>query len=137
MGLFDFLVTRKLSYVLTQTHKVKIHGVKFELRKLNPLDYMNGSKALTQTFDTYKTVDPDKVSEPLVNISKIKSHYVDVFMGSVVSPKITRDKDSKDGIWVENLLIDWDLATDLYSKILELSYGKKKLKSLISQKKSS
>jgi hypothetical protein len=136
MSLLDLFRSRKLSTVLEKTHQVKVHGVKFEIRKINSLDYLNGSKALVQSYDTYKA-GSDKTEEALVNVNKIKSHYIDVFMASVVKPELSREKTSVKGIWVENLLQDWELATDLYAKIMEITYGKKKMRSLISQEKSS
>jgi hypothetical protein len=137
MGLLDLFRTKNLSSVINKTYHVKVHGVKFELRKINPIDYMSGSKAVISNFDTYK-VGTEKNAEPTVNVTKIKEHYIDVFMASVVSPKFFREgKDVPGGICVSLLFSDWDLAGDLYSKIIEISYGKKKLKSLLSQKTSS
>src|SRR5688572_24031173 len=136
MSFLDFFVTRKLSYVLDKTYKVKVHGVKFELRKINPIDYVTGSRAVLQIYETYKVGNTQEVVEPTVGtLNKMKEHYIDVFMAAVVSPKLRRDENSKDGILVSHLFSDWDLANDLYAKILNISYGKKKMKYLASLKK--
>lgn len=136
MGLFDFLFTKQLSTVLGRTYKVKIHGVKFELRKIHPLDFLDGSKAVTQVYATYEEARKEKNVEAILQSSKkIKEHYADVFLASVVSPKLVRKEEDQDkGIFVDNLFTDWDLANALYNKISEVSYGKKKLKRLSLQK---
>lgn len=133
MSFLDLFRNQKLSSVLCKTYKVKVQGVKFELRKLNPLDYLNGSKALLQVYDTYKSTSAEKQAD-LVNINKIKDHYADVFMASVIEPKLSRKLDEAGTIYVDNLFSDWDFATDLYAKIMEITYGKKKMKQLVSQK---
>lgn len=138
MGLFGFLQSRSLASVLAETHKVKIHGVKFELRKLNPLDYVSGAKALISGFDTYKTSsEKQQLEAASLSPEKIKSHYADVFMAAVISPKLTRDPDANasQAIYVQHLMTDWELASELYNKIMELTYGKKKLKSFTSPEK--
>jgi hypothetical protein len=142
LSFWDLFITRKLSHVLERTYHVKVHGVKFELRKINPIDYMTGSKAVVQVYQTYKVGGSEKeLDDPsLATLNKMKEHYIDVFMASIVNPQLRREKLSKDGkamegIWVYHLLTDWALSNDLYAKILEISYGKKKLKYLLSQKK--
>lgn len=131
MGLFDFLFSRSLSNVLTKTYRVKVEGVIFIIRKINPLDFMTGSKALLQMFDTYKT-KPEKIameSMDAAQTAKLKEHYADVFLAAVVDPLLVRkQEDSDKGIWVDNLFTDFELFNGLYLKIMELSYGKKKLR---------
>lgn len=142
MGFFNYFTrTRSLVDLLTETHQVKIHGVWFEIRKLGSPDYMSGSKALIQLFDVYKTnTDKQKLEAEamLQTTKKIKEHYADVFLAAVVSPKLVRNEaDSGQGIWVENLFSDWELVNDLYSNIMQITYGKKKMKSLTLQKTAS
>jgi hypothetical protein len=134
MSIFDWFGSKKLSDVLTKTHLIKVHGVRFEIRKINPVDFMNGSKAVSQLFDVYKT-NPEKLEEKqlLSNTNKIKDHYADVFMAAVISPKLVRKIEQSDqGVWVENLFSDWDLVSELYQQIMLVTYGKKKMKSLTS-----
>lgn len=137
MGILDWFKGRDLNSVLNKSYRVKVHGVVFYVKKLNPLDFMSGSKALSQIYDTYKTQGEKQaqVDAVLLNQNKLKDHYADVFMSSVVSPKLVRDKEDQSGIWVYNLFTDWDLANELYQEISQITYGKKKLKSLISQRK--
>lgn len=128
---------KKLSDLL-KPHRVNIHGVIFHLKKLSPLDYVTGARVLQSSFDTYKTSTEKQQLEILsTNMDKIKEHYIDVFMASVVEPKLSRKKDVPDTMWVENLFSDWDLINELYMTIIELTYGKKKLKQLMSQGTSS
>jgi len=121
---------------------VKIHKLRFKLRKLNPLDHLAGVNSLRRVYDVYQR--PDK-SESIVMdpgmIEKVKKHYCEVFMCGVVSvnglqlsrkPIDKEDFDKK--LFVEHLLTDWSLAEELYQRISEFTYGKKKLRLLHLQK---
>lgn len=125
--------SKSLESVVLKTKKIRVHGVKFEIRKIDPSDFLDGSKVMIQTYDTYKK---EKSQSPEVSASilnKVKEHYRDVFMSSVVSPKLRRnDKDT--GLLVDNLFTEWDLAHELYAKIMEFTYGKKKILQSILQK---
>jgi len=70
-------------------------------------------------------------------LKQVKTHYTDVFCSSVVSPKLVRKKEEafdseghpiQDTIYVEYLFTEWDLANELYTRIIEFTYGKKKFK---------
>lgn len=126
---------KNLEDVLDAKKQIRVHGVKFIIKKIDPSNFLDGSKVMLQIYDTYQV---DKTS-PMVNdsatLDKIKTHYKDVFMASIVSPKLVR-KDSG-GLLVDNLFTEWDLAHELYSEIMLHTYGKKKILKLLSQKKSS
>ena len=136
---------RSLSHALDPRKKVKIHGVTFTLRKLNPMDHLTGGQVLIKLHETYKR--PENVSDIMSDgvIDKAKRHYVDVFMASVVSvrcngielePSRKPPEEGERKILVEHLLTDWELAQELYASVMEFTYGKKKLKLLASPKKS-
>lgn len=117
--------SRSLDSALNATRTVRIEGIKFKIKKINVLDFIEGQKVMFQYFDTYKK-DPSAASE--VNFKKLRSHYGDIFMAGVIEPKLTRDPEQKDGgLFVEKLLTDWDLANGLYEKIIDFTYGKKKI----------
>ena len=111
--------------------KVKIHGILFELRKINPIDYLAGFKAVNMVYDTYKT-KPDLLPSDS-SINKLKEHYTDVFMAAVVSPELSRNGEGE-ALSVAALINAWDVSEALYKAIMEHTYGKKKLRSLISQR---
>ena len=118
---------KKLEDVLRRTKVIVVHGIKFEIKKIDPTAYLDGSKAMVQLYDVYKVGSKDQappINDALMN--KVKDHYKDVFMASVVRP-VLRRKDGE-GILVDNLFTDWDLAHELYSKIMEHTHGKKKTK---------
>lgn len=130
MSFLDFFRTKRLSSVLGRTYKVKVHGVLFELRKVHPLDFINGSKAVQKSFDVYKTAGDLAKTDMLADTQKkTQDHYRDVFLASVVSPKLVRKQEESDqGVWVEGLFSDWELANDLFAAIMKVTYGKKKMK---------
>lgn len=134
MTMFGWLKRKKLSDVVLATKRVKVCGVIFEIRKINPLDFASGSKAVKQTYDTYQTSKPKEPSEITDSmITRMKAHYIDTFMATVVEPKLTRKPDDHSAIWVEHLFTDWELATGLYEAIQEFTYGKKKVRSVTSR----
>lgn len=137
--IFSFLSSRdkSLSRALNPQKKVKIEGIVFIIRKLNPLDYLAGYKAIQQSFTTYLS-NPEK--NPLdISPEKIKSHYVDVFTSAVIEPKLTRKGDQeslKQALNVDALFNNWDICQSLYDAIMVFTYGKKKARRLGFQKKS-
>jgi hypothetical protein len=117
---------------LNATKTVKIHGMKFKIKRVNILDHCSGAKVCAATYDTYKVGNAPEQSP---SASKMKSHFIDVLMAGVVYPELSRKQD--DGkLPVENLLTDWDLTLQIYGEIISYTYGKKNLTQLISHAQS-
>lgn len=127
--LFNWLFRRHLDFALNETKTVYVQKVRFVIRKLNPLDHLNGSKILLQYYDTYKSGKEDPGLAEL-HVKKLKEHYADAFMSAVVSPVLVRKPDDPSGIFVESLFKNWDMCEELYTAINEYTYGKKKVKKL-------
>jgi len=117
---------KDLKDVLNETKLVKVHGVIFRIKKLDPFSYMNGSHAVAQIFQTYE--QKREVTEQ--NMEKVKEHYKDVFLAGVVEPQLVRKVEDGKGILADNLFTDWGLANKLYEEILSYTYGKKKTLSI-------
>lgn len=134
--MFEWFRRRKLSDVLDQTFTVYIQGVRFKIRKINTLTYLAGFKAIQQQFDIYKSggSEPKDVSNvDITHLKNLKEHYCHVFMAAVVEPKLRfESKTEETGTPVEYLITDWEFASELYTRIMECTYGKKKLKLLAS-----
>lgn len=113
---------KNLESHLRGTKKIKIHGLPFEIKKVDMLDYLNGSKVMTQIYDVYRQ-GPEKVTQS--NMNAIKDHYRDIFMAGVVKPALYRKPEGSQ-IGVDELFQDWGMASDLYTAISEFTYGKKK-----------
>lgn len=123
--MFNFFGSKKLDSVLDATRKVKISGVVFTIKKINVLNYLEGSKIIQQSYDLYKSgkgEQPNEVSE-----KKIKEFFSQFLVAGVVNPKLSF-KDDGSGIFVEKLFVDWDMCMQLYSEIMLFTYGKKKTK---------
>lgn len=120
---------KNLSDILFQTHRLKVHGVIFKVRKLNPIDFISGAKALQMHFQTYEKANQvDRVDLLLDNKDKIEKHYKDVIMAAVIEPALSYKEGEEGKIWVDNLFTDWGLVNELYERIMLLTYGKKKEK---------
>jgi hypothetical protein len=114
---------KTLDSILFKT--IKVHGVIFKIKKLDPLAFLDGSKVMLQSYDIYK-VNSNKVEEQNY-LKKVKEHFRDVFMYSIEYPVLKRKPEEKEGLFVDYLFTEWDLANELYSKIIEHTYGKKKI----------
>jgi hypothetical protein len=116
--------SRSLKDALKDTKKIKISGVLFEIKKIDILSHLDGSKVMLKLFDTYR-LDPSKQVDD-ASMKKIKSHYTDVIMAGVIKPKLSRKNDSE-LVCVDEIFQNWPLAQELYEQIMSLTYGKKKL----------
>lgn len=117
--------TKSLDEVLFKPKVVRVHGVKFAIKKIDLTNFLDGSKVMLQIYDTYKVGGKKSQSVvPNEKIDKIKDHYRDVFMASVQEPKLSRKPGEKE-LFVDHLFTEWDLAHRLYSHIIEYTYGKK------------
>ncbi len=127
--MFEWLFGRELNDVLKETKKIKVNGIRFTIRKVNLLNYADGSKVLIQSYDTHKT-DAQKQGMPTIDFSneKIRRHFSDILVAGIAYPKVVHQKDDSSGICVDDLFMDWTLAMEVYNQIMELTYGKKKIK---------
>lgn len=117
---------KKLNDLLRETKKVKIRGVIFVIKKINPMDHLTGAEVMMQTYADYiEKRQHDKAVQP--NYEKMKKHLTDVLLAGVVKPELDR-KPGGESIHVEEVFRDWDLAMDLYNEIMTYTYGKKKIK---------
>lgn len=121
--MFGIFKRRSLEDVLTETKKVKIQGVIFHIKKFNPLDYLDGSQVMQKIFDEYQA-GGDKIDS--LSSKKIRDHFRDVIMSGVDKPKLSRKEDGE-GVFVDEILNNWEMTNALYEKIWEYNYGKKKL----------
>lgn len=133
--MLGFLFGRKLENVLDETKTVRVAGVRFKIKKVNMLSHLDGSKVLIQSYDTHKTEGAKAAAALGVSENKIKSHYADILLAGVVSPKLVKDPEDKSGLCVDRLFVDWSMVEELYAQIMILTYGKKKMKRAISAAK--
>ena len=121
---------RNLKDVLGATKVVRPLGVKFKIKKIDTSSFLDGSKVMLQMYDIYKMDVKElqgRQEETNKSLQKVKEHYKDVFMASVVEPKLKRKPEStEEGIPVDNLFTEWDLCHQLYGEIIAYTYGKKK-----------
>ncbi len=118
--------SKTLEDVLHRTKTIRVHGVKFKIKKIDPTSYLDGSKIMTKAYDIYKAGKDPEIDLNSGVLSKIKDHYKDVFLASVVYPKLKRKKEDPDGLLIDNLFTEWALAHELYSEIMQYTHGKKK-----------
>ena len=123
--MFNLFGSKKIESLLDATRKVKISGVVFTIKKINVLNYLEGSKIIQQSYEIYKSGKGDQVPE--VSEKKIKEFFSQFLVAGVVNPKLSF-KDDGSGFFVEKLFVDWDLCMQLYSEIMLFTYGKKKTK---------
>lgn len=128
--MFDFIFGRKLEKVLYETKKIRVSGIYFRIKKVNMLNYIDGSKVLVKTYDTHKTAAA-KAAAPVMSEKELKRHYTDILVSGVVEPKLVYEKtdpNDKSTFLVTDLFIIPDLVGVLYNEIMYFTYGKKKVK---------
>lgn len=122
--MLKWIFGRKLESALEETRTVRISGVRFKIKKVSALDYMDGAKVLRQMYDTYKvTNDQSKIE---INDKKVKEHFSHVLVAGVKEPRLTLKEDGE-GIHVDKLFVDWKMVNELYEAIMLFTYGKKKM----------
>jgi hypothetical protein len=120
--MLNWLFGRSLRSALHSKKKVRVKGVRFLIKKVDVLNYLDGSRVMIQQYDTYK--GKEKLPEP--SEKKVKEHISEVICAGVLAPKISLKK--QDGCFhVDDLFVDWELATGVYNEIMSFTYGKKKL----------
>lgn len=126
--MFGFFRNRTLDDVINPRKVVRVHGVRFVIRKLNPMDYLAGSKSVRQIFDTFSAPSATAVEMRQAHQKEIDDHFADTFLAAVVEPKLKRkSEDPGEGTPAQHLLTDWDFANQLYAHIIEFTFGKKKI----------
>jgi len=126
--MLNWFKKKDLNDHLNQAKEIIVDGIIFKIKKIDILDYMKGLKVMHQQYDVYKR-DPNNIVDQ--NFSKIKEHYRDVFLASVVKPQLSLDE-SDSTVNVNEIFKDWDLANKLYEEIMIFTYGKKKFKQYLS-----
>lgn len=132
LSFFGWIFNKDLTSYLNETKKIKVSGVKFVIKKINTINYLEGAKVLKQTYDVYKTKNNE--NNNYLADKKVVEHFSHVLVSGVVSPKLSFTDDGN-GVHVEKLFVDWDMVVSIYNEIMEFTYGKKKMKQYISQEK--
>lgn len=123
-----FRKTKTLQEYLKGTKKVVLHGVAFEIKRLNVMDHLEGLNVIQKIHDTYQAKKKDnslaKIDD-LDELKKLQDYCRDILVAGVVSPKLSLKKDGSDGIFVGDIFNDMDLAKELTVEILKLTFKKK------------
>lgn len=122
---------RSIDDALNKTKKVIINGVRFEIKKIDPLDHARGLQVIRKTLDLYQIKTKENKKELSdADLAKIRKHYRDVFLAGVVRPVLSLDGSGTTCL-VDDIFKDELMSEKLYMEIMALTYGKKKLKSSI------
>ena len=128
LQVFNFFRGREIGL----SKKVVIDGFSFHIKKIDPLDHLKGLKVMLQSFDTYKVnkkIDDRELSDG--QVKKVREHYRDIFLASVVRPQLSIDG-AGETVCVNDIFKEGDLSEKLYEEIITYTYGKKKIQRLIS-----
>jgi hypothetical protein len=125
--MLSWFFNKSLKSYLNETKTIRISKIKFKIKKINTLNYIEGAKVLKQVYDTYKTKGNVNDMAQMMNDKKVIDHFSHVIVAGVLEPKLSYTKDGE-GIFIEDLFCDWGLVSNLYNEIMEFTYGKKKMK---------
>lgn len=115
---------------INETKKVKVDGIVFHIKKISILSFLAGLDVMTEHYAEHRNKKPEKRLDEK-QIKKIKEHFTDVFLASIVNPKfcLSSDVDKlNDHLAIDHLIDQWELSQKLYEKIMQYTYGKKKIK---------
>lgn len=109
--------------------KVKIRGLVFKIKKIDPVSHLQGFNSLLKIHELYKIQKkPDNMVEKSADqIKQVRKLFRDVLLSGVVSPKLSAKPDGS-GYFVDELLGDLELSSQLAGEIMGFTYGKKKSK---------
>lgn len=111
---------------------VKIDGMKFVIRKVNLMDYLEGAKVMSEIFAIYRKEKPTVENLETESLNKLKKYLTDIICAASVKPKFVRTKEGKatllekDQIPIDEIFNDWALAQKLAQEIFDFTHGKKK-----------
>lgn len=129
---FGFGRSVELKDYLRQTKKIKVNGIKFEIKKLNLDDHLAGLNVILKMRDLYKKEKPTDPAVVIEDAGKMKKFMRDFLYAGVAYPKLSLKDPVEDGcIAVDELLNDIELAQKLTFLIIAYAYGKKKLSTSI------
>lgn len=125
--MFGWFGSGDLDKVLNKTKTVKIDGVRFTIRKINVLDHLAGNQIMLQTYDTYQVG-----AAPAMSDKRANDFISQILVAGVVLPRLSHKADEAGATHVDRLWVNQEMVIKLYMEIMKLTYGKKKLKSVIS-----
>lgn len=110
---------RSLESALEETKAVRINGVRFLIKKIDVMNFLESSKVMLQYYDTFK-IESKGNQEKEISAKKIRDHIKEVLCAGVVSPKLTLNDD---GYNVEKLFVNMKMVNKLYDQIMKFTYG--------------
>lgn len=129
--MFNFFKKKKndtavsLNDHLHKISEIKIRGVIFHIKKIKTIDYLDGARVMQEMFSVFKTKEQTASSEKMASvkqqhtsIKKAQEFMSDIIMAGVVKPKLTREKESGEEIYVGDIFEDWALAQELTQAII-------------------
>lgn len=122
---------KKLEDVLNERKKIRVRGVDFVIRKVSPIHYMNGSRILARAYEVYKT-SATQGKENEFSQKAVVQYYSELFCAAIVEPELSMKANVEGKLFVEHLMTDWGLASEIHDEIFAYTYGKKKLRRSLS-----
>ena len=126
----ELLFGKELKDALSDTVEIKAKGVRFKIRPLNVVNHLEGFNILVESYATYerkKELEKNPQQDIPNLLNKVKTVYRDVFLASVVYPKLARNP-GEEGQFVDALFEDWELCHALYEQIMLVTNKKKTIK---------
>jgi hypothetical protein len=115
--------SKTLDEVLHETKTVRVCGIKFKIKKIDPFDYLEGYKVMLQSYAENEGKKP--VSNGKIDEKKVRDHVKHTLICGVAEPKLALK--AEDGYLVDQLFVNMKIVNKLYTEIVEFTYGKKKI----------
>ena len=114
---------------LNQYKKIKVCGMSFTIRKINPLQDFASNESMPQIFTYYITKRKVKEDNPFTmqSLQKALNDMKAIIKAGVVDPPLVpveKDKSKENGITVDDLFVDEEMGAKLYIEILTHSLNR-------------
>ena len=117
---------KSLDSVLQETKFIRINGIRFQIKKIDVMNFLDGSKVMLQYYDTFKLEKGNQDKE--MSHKKIREHMKEILCAGVVNPKLSlNDENYK----VDKMFVNMKLVNKLYEVIMKYTYGDLSKKKII------
>lgn len=117
---------KSLDSVLQETKFIRINGIRFQIKKIDVMNFLDGSKVMLQYYDTFKLEKGNQDKE--MSHKKIREHMKEILCAGVVNPKLSLNDEHYN---VDKLFVNMKLVNKLYEEIMKYTYGDLSKKKII------
>lgn len=124
--MFGLFKKKSFEEQINKTKVVKLGGMRFVIKRIDPIEHLRGINVLKKVYEVYQTRDKsvDVVENAEEMLKKIRASCKDLLLAGVVEPELVA-KPEQGKICVDLILQDLSIAQGLAQSIIQYTYKKK------------